>query len=370
MRKAFLMFIVTACMMVTVVLAGPPRMVWNRVYDGGGTDWANGIAVDVSGNVYVTGSSKDSYDWIYRTIKYDTDGNLQWNKVYDADNDNWDLGNDVAVDALGNVYVIGTGITPNKTYYEYCTIKYDTDGNIQWNKVYNSGNSDQAGGVAVDVSGNVYVTGSSWNVSPCDYRTIKYDADGNLQWERTYGLYDNDDLVYGVAVDASNNVYVTGRSNGTTGADYCTIKYDTDGNLQWEKIYDSGDDDGARDVAVDASNNVYVTGYFYDEYNPDYRTIKYAQDDIPAVAETPTPSSLTLEIVENLSAAPRFSYVLPQGAKGTLAFYSADGRMVKEFALTASESTIDLNYPLPSGIYFAVLKAGSYSIATKLVLVR
>ncbi|MBA7686459.1 hypothetical protein ES703_94906 [subsurface metagenome] len=44
--------------------------------------------------------------------------------------------------------------------------------------------------------------------------------------------------------------------------------------------------------------------------------------------------------------------------------------MVKEFALTASESTIDLNYPLPSGIYFAVLKAGSYSIATKLVLVR
>jgi len=116
--------------------------------------------------------------------------------------------------------------------------------------------------------------------------------------------------------------------------------------------------------------NAYVTGLSYNGTDNDFRTIKYEQDDIPAVAETPTPSSLTLEIVENLSAAPRFSYVLPQGVKGTLALYSADGRMVKEFALTASESTIDLNYPLPSGIYFAVLKAGSCSIATKLVLVK
>ena len=201
MKKAFLVLIATACMMVTVALADPPREVWNKVYYGGTTNRPGGVAVDASGNVYVTGTSKHNYDWGYYTIKYDTDGNLQWDKFCDL---NGDLGleNDVAVDALSNIYVVGTDIASHGTNFEYRTIKYDTNGNIQWNKVYNPGNNNLARGVAVDASNNVYLTGYSWDNYDCDYHTIKYDTDGIVQWERTYGWSSSTDEASGVAADA------------------------------------------------------------------------------------------------------------------------------------------------------------------------
>jgi len=270
------------------------------------------------------------------------------------------------VDALGNVYV--TGYSHNGTDNDFRTIKYDSEGNILWNKVYDSGDSDAARGVAVDALGNVYVTGYSDNGTDYDFRAIKYDSEGNILWNKVYDSGDID-VAYGVAVDALGNVYVTGRSIGTD-YDFRTIKYDSEGNILWNKVYDSGDDDDARGVAVDALGNVYVTGYSDNGTDYDFRTIKYEQHT--SVAEQPSVDfPLVLEVVDNLSSTPILHYAIPTGTQASLTFYSVDGRAVETFALNSSQSTFTWNAnKVSAGVYFARLVAGNESVTVKAILAR
>jgi hypothetical protein len=133
------------------------------------------------------------------------------------------------VDGSGNVYVTGYSYG-SETDDDYATIKYDPDGNQLWVQTYNGpGNySDYAYAIAVDGSGNVYVTGYSYgSETDDDYATIKYDPDGNQLWVQTYnGPGNYSDYAYAIAVDGSGNVYVTGVSYGSgTDDDYATIKY-------------------------------------------------------------------------------------------------------------------------------------------------
>jgi len=99
-----------------------------------------------------------------------------------------------------------------------------------WARRYDGpGNSvDGAFAIAVDTSGNVYVTGDSWGFGTLDdYATIKYYPNRDTAWVRRYnGPADGDDYVNAIAVDGSGNVYVTGPSVGSgTYYDYATIKY-------------------------------------------------------------------------------------------------------------------------------------------------
>ena len=113
-----------------------------------------------------------------------------------------------------------------------------------------------------------------------DYLTIKYDSNGNAQWMKSYSGAGNDEA-FGVAVDSQNNVIVTGHSyNAGTVDDYLTIKYDSNGNVQWMKSYTGTSYDWAFGVAVDSQNNVIVTGVSYNAAgtgNHDSSTIKYVE---------------------------------------------------------------------------------------------
>jgi len=257
----------------------PPEEVWNRVYDSGNDDVANGIAVDNVGNVYVAGYSYNGTNHDFRTIKYDSAGNIVWVRSYDAGS--FERAYGVAVDDDGNVYVTGSlydGIGVN-----FCTIKYDKDGNIVWKRVCDSTSYEGARGIAVDRAGYVYVTGTSHIEEDQDIRTIKYDKDGNVVWN---SLYDggSDEYVHGIAVDNAGNVYVTGCLWNGIGCDYQTVKFDKDGNVVWQRIHDSGGClhyEDAQGVAVDFAGNVYVTGFALEQTDKDeayFRTIKYDRD--------------------------------------------------------------------------------------------
>ncbi|MHC4559546.1 MAG: SBBP repeat-containing protein [Planctomycetota bacterium] len=254
---------------------------WVARYDSPVNDYdsAYAMAVDASGNVYVTGRSYGiSGYWIsdYATIKYDSSGNELWVARYKGPADYHDNAEDIDVDAEGNVYVTG-GSYGSGTYYDYATIKYDPNGNELWVARYNGpGNYyDNSKDIDVDGSGNVYVTGwSKGSGTYYDYATIKYDPNGNEQWVARYdGPANLGDHANAMALDASGNVYVTGR----TYHDYATVKYDSSGEELWVRTYDgpANGSDGAYAMALDRSGNVYVAGYSYSRGRGDYATIKY-----------------------------------------------------------------------------------------------
>jgi hypothetical protein len=271
---------------------------WVQRYSGPGNfNMPYAVVADGSNNVIVTGSSASTnvnpavYD--YATIKYSSAGVALWTNRYRGYNSTGNSGDNafaMAVDGSNNVVVTGSSYG-GVSGYDYATIKYSSAGVPLWTNRYNGpGNStDSAFAMAVDGSNNVIVTGNSTGSgSSYDYTTIEYSSAGVPLWTNRYGGSGNYyDTAQAVAVDGSNNVIVTGYSDGgMSGYDYATIKYSSAGVPLWTNRYNGpgNGDDEAKAVAVDGSNNVIVTGYSTGSggyYDTDYTTIKYSSAGVP-----------------------------------------------------------------------------------------
>jgi len=267
---------------VTVKYDSTGQQQWIARYNGpgNGDDEGRAIAVDASGNVYVTGASINaSLEYDYVTIKYNSAGQEQWVVRYDAHGTYGDYAVGIALDASGNVYVTGTS-DDGDGISDYATIKYDPAGQQQWVVRY-SGPANGGGGataMALDTSGNIYVTGTTSNGNDSDYATIKYNSAGQQQWVALYDGPAGGEIAHAIALDGSGNVYVTGASQGVgTDLDYATVKYNSAGQEQWARRYvGPSDHDEALSVAIDKQGNVFVTGFSYSSGTSyDYATVKY-----------------------------------------------------------------------------------------------
>ena len=261
--------------------AGQEHWVVSYNGPGNGSDSAKAVAVDKIGNVYVTGTSHTSVDDIdYATVKYNSAGQEQGVSRYNGPGDSDDDAFAIAIDSSGNVYVTG-GSTGGAVSPDFATVKYDSAGQEQWVARHDGfGDYDYATAIAVDDSGNVLVTGDSIGANGLfDYLTIKYDATGQEQWTGRYeGTGNGDNFAVALGVDSSGNVYVTGQSPGAKTYDWATVKYDSAGQEQWVVRYDGGFDDYANALAVESSGNVYVTGSTVSsepDFNFNFATIKY-----------------------------------------------------------------------------------------------
>jgi uncharacterized delta-60 repeat protein len=271
---------------------------WVARYNGPANNYdvANAFAIDGAGNIYVTGISAGvGTGNDYATVKYNSSGSQQWVVRYDGTDSDWDDARALILDGSGNIYITGVSVDA-VTSGDCVTIKYNSTGGQQWIARYdNSSGGDEGDVIAVDGSGNIYVAGASvGSGTGSDYVTIKYNSSGDQQWLSRYNGDANDwDAAKALAFDGSGNIYITGTSTGSgTTYDFATIKYDPSGGEQWVVRYngpDNGQDEG-RSIAVDDSDNVYVTGRSPGVgTSVDFATIKYSQPD----TTPPTVSSLS-----------------------------------------------------------------------------
>jgi hypothetical protein len=349
---------------------------WVRRYNGTGSgdDWAYSIAVDGDGNSYVTGESRSTGgNDDYVTIKYNSAGVQQWIQRYNGPGNDDDWASVIAVDRQNYVYVTGYSVGSG-SYADYATIKYSSNGDTLWVSRYNGPGSsdDEPNSLAIDGQGNVYITGESFGSGTAyDYATIKYNSAGVQEWVQRYnGPGNDDDKAASLAIDGSGNVYVSGYSIGTN-PDYATIKYNSSGVQQWVQRYNGlgNDDDEASALAIDDSGNVYVTGYSaISGTNADFATIKYVQTSGIEENRSPLPADrLSLKIFPN-PAKTFFIVRLPQTAdRSQIKIFDVSGKIVKSEELKGKNNRISLN-GIKNGVYF--VKVGNEMVKEKLVVTK
>jgi hypothetical protein len=249
------------------------------------------MKMDALNNVYITGRSMGLFNLDFATVKYDSAGNLVWVARYEGPANDYDSGEDLDIDKFGNVYVTGISNGGGKlTWYDYCTIKYDANGDSIWVRRF-SGNyiavADWPWAVRVDETLNVYVTGYA-NIffnTGVDICTIKYDSAGTQQWVGAFdGVAHRTDGACCLELDNNGNVYVAGQSyhdNSETNSDYAAIKYNSSGVQQWVYLYNgpANDFDAVTDLLIGSDGSIYTTGEsspsgnYYT--NRDFYTVKY-----------------------------------------------------------------------------------------------
>jgi hypothetical protein len=361
---------------------------WVSIYNGSanGDDIGNSIALDAGGNIYVCGGSVGAgYDFV--TIKINSNGTTAWEKRYNGPVSGGDIPNTLRIDQeAGYVYVAGFSDGGSATKYDFATIKYDLSGNQVWARRFNGEGSrtDLANAMALDMNGNIYVTGASLSTNgdlDTNFATIKYNPNGDLLWVAYYARAGMaSDVSRAVVTDAENNVYVTGNSGiiGLTD-DYTTIKYSTDGEQLWLFTYNGPDNnnDNTSSLAINSNGDIFVTGRSFSIVNDyDYVTLKYS--NLVGLHQTGTTIPKNFSLYQNypnpFNPTTKIKFDLAQSTNVELVIYNSLGEAVKtenfgihqagqyEFLFEAAG--------LSSGVYFYKLIASDFVSTKKMILVK
>ena len=232
------------------------------------------IAVDNSGNLYVTGYTNSSDVWIQ---KYDADGTF----IKDLpiiSTDESEFVSAIAIDDEDNVYITGTtkGQLGENSFgsSDVWLAKYTADGELDTNFgaegiiQYGTENRDSSYDVTTDKEGNVYLAGGTGNLA----WIIKYNSQGEQQWQQETTTEVRVDIYSTPAIvtDSEGNVYLSGATNNSSESrDGFVVKYDKDGDLVAKEDTVFTQYDAISDIAIDGSDNVYVAGRTEDESNED-----------------------------------------------------------------------------------------------------
>lgn len=254
-------------------------LLWKRQLGSYAFDVSNGIAVDKSGNVWITGETVgelgganqgDADGWI---AKYNATGKLMWK--HQIGTSAFDSSAGIAVDNQGNAvisgYTEGALAGSLKGRVDAWVAKYSSYGVLRWQRQLGTTALDTSYAVATDPSDNVLITGTTYGQLGGKLRgrndafVAKFNPFGQLQWTRQLGTSRND-LPLGVAADAKGDVLISGSTSGSLGGenqgqdDGWIAKLGSHGALRWTRQLGSTEKDVAMCVATDQDGNVFTAG--------------------------------------------------------------------------------------------------------------
>lgn len=284
-------------------------LLWHTFLGGGYPDAGSALALDPTGQVFLCGYSFASWGTPIRShkggygdafvAKLDSQGALLWHTFVGGDGG--DGCADMALDASGKVYVIGTSDAtwgnPIRAFAfnglsDAFVAKLDSQGALLWHTFLGGGDPDVGTAIALDSGSHAYITGESFGTwgNPLrafndggppniDAFVAKLDPQGALAWNTFLGGGFADSGA-AIALDRGGHVYITGESFGTWGdpirayslgtcaqvapfppcPDAFVAKLDASGGLLWNTFMGGTALDSGADITLDDKGDLYMVG--------------------------------------------------------------------------------------------------------------
>lgn len=173
-----------------------------------------------------------------------------------------DLGTNICATSDGNLLLLGATSLPagSTTQVNIFILKVDANGDTLWTKTYDDVNQfDLAEGVFEADNGGILILGSAYNGSTNDFKLLRLDAQGNLLWEKIYNSpYDD----RGINIErAGNDQYILlgRRQDGDDG--FYAMKVDGQGNMIWENTYGTPQYEEAHSISKTSDGNFLLCGH-------------------------------------------------------------------------------------------------------------
>lgn len=208
------------------------NLIWNKLWGGIGYDGGQSVIQSTDGGYVITGNTTSygagSNDML--VAKYDSSGSLVWNRLWDGSN--VDLGRNIIQSVDGGYVIVGYSVSYGAGGQDMLLAKYDTSGNLSWNKLL-GGTGYDSGFSLTQIGDGGYITigyTASYGAGSYDMLLAKYDASGNLSWNKVWGGMGDE---YGKSLmQTSDGGYVaTGytTSYGAGSNDMFLAKFKSDG---------------------------------------------------------------------------------------------------------------------------------------------
>jgi hypothetical protein len=249
-------------------------------WGGSGSDVSDGVALAADGASYVVGITDSFATDQFGSpspriflVKFGSDGSLVWQRIWNGTTIRGLGRTGVALGAGNSVYVTGVSINNGG---DAVLLKFDVNGTLLWERTWGGSESDESLAVAASSDGSAYIAGTTTSFGPSSSGlfVVKFDSLGNLVWQRiSDGAAGN-----AVAVGPDGSVSAAGTTprNEIGNFDIVALKITSGGNLVWQRTYAAGevaDPRGGMMVASDGS--VYLAGAI--------QTVKSNRADIAAL---------------------------------------------------------------------------------------
>ena len=237
---------------------------WSTFWGGTGLDWGRDVVMDASGFFYMAGytTSFGALDEDLALVKFSPDGTKLWNTTWGGTGK--ERGYSVVVDTTGYLYVTGFTNSFGAGGEDIALVKFAPNGTKLWNITFGGIYNDAGNDITMDTSGFLYMTGKIYSsiTTHNDVALFKFAPNGTKLWNITWGSVSSSEEGCAITVDASGNIFVTGKINkfGATGQDLLVVKFAPNGTYLWNINWGgSGAEDGSA-IARSTGGSLYIVG--------------------------------------------------------------------------------------------------------------
>jgi len=170
---------------------------------------------------------------IHSTLSTSNTMEYQWNVTWGGID--VEYAEAIAIDSLGNIFL--AGYTNNSGDYDMCLVKFDSSGVYQWNVTWGGSEDEMARAIVLDSSENIYLAGTLDDGPNANMSLVKFNNLGEYQWNSTWGGIDADNA-YAIALDSFGNIYLAGDTEiPGNDEDMCLVKFNSLGEYQWNSTW-------------------------------------------------------------------------------------------------------------------------------------